>query len=88
MWNWNKWWVFFANGIQLSPPGFFGFAKTPGRDGITGPGCDGIRWNPSDTGFLDFMYGNKSVDTGSVIEHVGKSIYFWDFIFLSNDIKR
>ena len=78
----------FANvGIQPGPPNFL----TPGRDGILVPGIisNNIRWNPSDTCFFDYIYENKSVNTGSVIEHVGINIYFRDFhLFIERVLKR
>ena len=68
----------FANvGIQPKPPKISGFAKTPGCDGIiAGIISDIIRWNPGDLSFFDQMYDNKSVNTGSAIEHTGKNMYF------------
>ena len=53
-----------------------------------GTTSDTIRWNFGDFGFFDFMYNNKSVNTGSIIEHIGKDIYFRDIYLFIERIKK
>ena len=82
----------FANvGIQPGPPGPPGPAGTPGRNRttvVTTGDVNSTRWNPSEMGFFDPMYDNKSVNTGSAIEHVGKNIYFRDVQFFIERVKK
>ena len=81
---------FFANvGIQPKLPKPPGFAKASKRDGITaGITFDIIRWNIGDLGFFDPMYDNKSVNTGSAIEHTGKNKYFRNVHLFIERIKK
>ena len=92
--NWNKWWEKLwpitvpANQVRLV---FLTRQEYPaGRDGITGVTVDvgNIRWNPNDMGFFDPIYDNKSINTGSIIEHVGKYIYFRDIHLFIERIKK
>lgn len=74
------------------PPG------PPGPSGPSGPQGDNAldnmlnpnwRWNPSEVGFFDPMFDDKSSVTGAPMEHAGKDTYFRDvhlFIERLNDI--
>ena len=83
---------YFANvGIQSKPSGFFGFAKTLGRNGITvitTGDVNNIRWNFNEIGFFDPMYDNKFVNTGLAIKHVGKPTYFRNVHLFIGRIKK
>lgn len=62
---------------QPGPPGPPGEAGPPGTV-VTENALNPTRWNPGDLGFFDPNYDNKSVSTGSPIEHTGKETYFRD----------
>ena len=55
------------------PPGLSGPPGIPGADN----GQGSTRWNPSDLGFFDPFYDNKSISSGgAAMEYTGKETYF------------
>ena len=64
------------NPAQPGPPGERG---PPGTDGLDGGSAGQPRWNPSDVGFFNPMYEDKSAASGAPsMEHTPKETYFRD----------